>query len=163
MQSGEALEDMGDNSSDSVVRNDEGNGGEVLSNEERDETVNTGSIRNDENVNNDGNLNIDGNEGSSTGGEVPMLIHSELLCFMNCYAQSCSPDNIEKAVLCFYTLDQVKEAKDNLWNKLSDKLREYRRRKATPSRSGEEAHLLTCLKHYRSLWVFRNNRTLQHQ
>ena len=73
---------------------------------------------------------------------VPVVsIHSELLCFMHYYAQSCSPDKIKRVVLCFYCNDQIKEAKEILWGQFKDKLKDFKRRKTTPQRSEDEAHV----------------------
>lgn len=83
-------------------------------------------------------------QGNAEVEQVPapeVLIHSELLCFMQHYSQSCSPDKIKRVVMCFYDNEQIMQAKDILWQKCGEKLKEYVRRRTTTQRSMEEANI----------------------
>lgn len=76
------------------------------------------------------------------GGNATVYIHSELLCFVHWYSQSCSAEKIKRVAVCFYSGEQIIQAKNLLWNsQVKDKLKEFRRRKTTTQRSEEEAHL----------------------
>ena len=70
------------------------------------------------------------------------FVHSELLCFTQNYMQSCAPDNIKRIVQCFYSAEQIREAKQTLWNcKIGKNLKKFQNRKSTPNRSETEANL----------------------
>ena len=89
---------------------------------------------------------VNGNNAEGAeGGEMspkPELVHSEILCYIQTYMQSCAPDNIKRIVQCFYSAEQIREAKQTLWDsKISNKLKKFQNRKSTPNRTETEANL----------------------